>query len=301
MIQSDALSRRPDLCPDEDHDNEDMTILPESLFISLIDTDLQQRISSCKEYDHDAADALKLLLEDGLPSNRSDLQDWTVEKHDDIQLMFYKGKNYIPDNLELHREIVKRHHDDLTAGHPGEVETFNAVSEHYWWPGMRTFVKTYVKGCGTCQQFKINRQPVKPSLLPITGPESARPFTQLSIDFITDLPRSDEYDSIMVVVDHGLTKGVILEPCNKTITAEQTVEAFIRRVFANYGLPDKLISDRGPQFAAKTFRDVLEHLKIDSALSTAFHPQTDGGTERVNQEIEAYLAIYCSANPMTWN
>jgi hypothetical protein len=103
------------------------------------------------------------------------------------------------------------------------------------------------------------------------------------------------------VVDHGLTKGVILEPCNKTITAKQTADAFIRRVFANYGLPDKLISDRGPQFASKTFRDLLERLRINSALSTAFHPQTDGGTERVNQEVEAYLAIYCSANPATWS
>ena len=179
MIQSDALSRRPDLCPDEDHDNEDVTMLPDNLFISLIDLDLQRKISASKEYDHDAADALKLLLDNRLPNTRSDLQDWSIENQDDIQLLFYKGKNYIPQDLELRREIVKRYHDDLTAGHPGEMETFNAVNEHYWWPGMRTFVKTYIKGCGVCQQFKINRHPSKPSLLPVDGPKSSRPPLKL--------------------------------------------------------------------------------------------------------------------------
>ena len=120
------------------------------------------------------------------------------------------------------------------------------------------------------------------------------------MDFITDLPPSKGYDSILVVVDHGLTKGVVLEPCHKTITAEETAQLFLNRVFSRFGLPDKFISDRGPQFAARVFRDLCKLLKIDSALSTAFHPQTDGGTERVNQEIEAYLSIYCTMNPETW-
>jgi transposase InsO family protein len=105
----------------------------------------------------------------------------------------------------------------------------------------------------------------------------------------------------MAVVDHGLTKGVILEPCNKTITTEQMAEVFLQRIFANFGLPDKVISDRGPQFISKVFRDLLERLKIEPALSTTSHPQTDGSTERVNQEIEAYLSIYCAANPSTWS
>ena len=120
------------------------------------------------------------------------------------------------------------------------------------------------------------------------------------MDFITDLPLSQGFNAIMVVVNHGLTKGVILEPCKKTISAEETANIILNCVFAQYGLPDKTISNRGPQFAAKVFRELCQLLGILLTMSTAFHPQTNGAMERVNQEIEAYLSIYCTANPETW-
>ena len=165
---------------------------------------------------------------------------------------------------------------------------------------MRTFVKTYVKGCGVCQQFKINRHPSKPSLLPVDGPKSSRPFAQCSMDLITDLPPSKGYDSILSVADHGLTKGVILLPCNKTITADQVADLLLDNLYKRFGLPDKMISDRGPQFASQAFRELLNKLGIKSSLSTAYHPQSDGTTERFNQEIEVYLSIYCISNPESW-
>ena len=120
------------------------------------------------------------------------------------------------------------------------------------------------------------------------------------MDFITDLPPVDGFDSILVVVDQGLTKGVILTPCNKTITAEETGKLLLENLYKRFGLPDKIISDRGPQFASKSFVELLKLLGITSALSTAYHPQTDGTTEQVNQEIEAYLSIYCTSHPKDW-
>src|SRR6202453_3403350 len=120
------------------------------------------------------------------------------------------------------------------------------------------------------------------------------------MDLITDLPPADGHDSILVVVDQGLSKGVILLPCNKTITSEDTARLLLENLYKRFGLPDKIISDRGPQFASKAFVELLKLLGIRSALSTAFHPQTDGTTERVNQEIEAYLSIYCTAHPEEW-
>src|ERR1700710_3257465 len=168
MIQSDALSRRPDLCPDDDNSfNSDKTMLSDDLFIRLIDTELQQQIANSTDMDADARDALTTLLSDGPRQAKRDLEDWTLEQEDDRSLLFYKGKNYIPQNTDLRRSIVARYHDAMTAGHPGEIETFNAVHEHYWWPGLRPFVKNYVKGCATCQQFKINRHPAKPALVAI--------------------------------------------------------------------------------------------------------------------------------------
>lgn len=302
MVQSDALSRRPDLCPETDDDNKDITLLPEGLFIRLIDTELQERILGAKKMDFDAADAIKLLFED-TPDARRDMDSWTVETKDGQNMLFYKGKAYIPDDLELRREVVRKHHDVITAGHPGELATFNSIADNYYWPGMRTFVKKYVKGCAECQQFKINRNPTKVSLNPIPASGAKRPFAQISWDLITDLPKSGDhkYDSILVVVDHGLTKGVILTPCKKTIKADGVADILLRKIYTRFGLPDKIISDRDPRFTAHAFQELLKRLEIQSAMSTTAHPQTDGATERSNQEIEAYLSIYCTLHPETWS
>jgi len=300
MIQSDALSRRPDLCPDDDTDNENITMLPDDMFLNLIDTELQNKIAMTDDLDTNAAEALKLLLESAPTAMTAGLDDWKVENANGRNILFYKGKNYIPRNTELRREIVKSFHDHETAGHPGEISTYNAVRQHYWWPGLRSFVKNYVQGCGTCQQFKIDRTPSKPAYLPTEGAKSLRPFANCSMDLITDLPLADGFDSILVVVDQGLSKGVILMPCNKTLTSEGTAKLLLENLYKRFGLPDKIISDRGPQFASKAFIELLKLLGIKSALSTAYHPQTDGTTERVNQEIEAYLSIYCSSHPEDW-
>jgi Integrase zinc binding domain len=185
----------------------------------------------------------------------------------------------VPQNEELRRNITKMFHDRETAGHPGEIETFNSIKGNYWWPGMRTFVKNYVKGCGSCQQFKIDRHPSKPAFIPTEGAKSTRPFAYCLMDFITDLPLVKGFDSILVVVDQGLSKGLILIPCNKTITTEGTSKLLLDNLYKRFGLPDKIISDRDPLFASRTFLELLKLLGVTSALSTAFHPQTDGTTE----------------------
>ena len=98
--------------------------------------------------------------------------------------------------------------------------------------------------------------------MPIPPAKSLRPFSQISADFITDLPESNGYNSILSVVDHGFTKGVILIPCTKEITAEQTAQLLVDNLFKRFGLPEKMISDRGPQFAAQVFRHFLQLLEI---------------------------------------
>jgi RNase H-like domain found in reverse transcriptase/Integrase zinc binding domain len=156
MVQSDALSRRPDYGTDEQMEEEDKVVLPDNLFINLLDTELQERILNGKELDLDVKNAIKTLMEEGPTSLKNNLQDWKIEEIDGWKTIFFKGKNYIPKDLELRRDIVRMYHDHETAGHPGELETYNGIRQNYWWPGLRTFVKNYVQGCGTCQQFKIN-------------------------------------------------------------------------------------------------------------------------------------------------
>ena len=277
MVQSDALSRRPDLCPEEDNDNQDIVMLPDDMFLNLIDLELQRKIAISDDLDGNAAEALKLLLEEAPTSMTAGLNDWTIDKTDGRNILFYKGKNYIPRNTELRREIVQNFHDHETAGHPGEIGTYNAVRQHYWWPGLRTFVKNYVQGCGICQQFKIDRSPSKPTYIPTEGAKSLRPFANCSMDLITDLPPADGYDSILVVVDQGLSKGVILVPCNKTLTSEDTARLLLENLYKRFGLPDKIISDRGPQFASIRIHRTLETFRDQIGI------------------------IYCLSPPNRWN
>jgi hypothetical protein len=160
--------------------------------------------------------------------------------------------------------------------------------------------KNYVQGCGICQQFKVNRSPSNPAYIAIEGANNTSPFAKCSMDLITDLPPVEGYDSILVVVDRGLLKGVILCPCAKTITWEGTATLLQDNLFKRFGLPDEIITDRDPRFAAHTFQELLKLLNIKSNLTTAYHPQSDGATKRVNQEIEAYLSIYCMSHPEDW-
>ena len=136
--------------------------------------------------------------------------------------------------------------------------------------------------------------------MPTEGATTLQPFANCSMDLITDLPLVDGFDSILVMIEQGLSKGVILLPCNKTITSEGTAQLLLENLYKRFRLPDKIILDRGPQFASKALIELLKLLGIKSALSTAYHPQTDGTTERTNQEIEAYLSIYCASHPEEW-
>jgi Integrase zinc binding domain len=299
MILSDALSRRPDHCPEEDETKEEILLL-DDLFLNLLDINLRDRITKNKEYDFDVTKAIELLQEERPMGIQNNLEDWRIEEVDDQKTIFYKGKQYVPKDQELQQDILKLFHDHEMAGHPGELETYNLVKQHYWWPGLWIFVKNYVKGCRICQQFKIDWNPSHPSFIPVEGAISAWPFAHCSMDLITDLPPAEGSDSILVVVDQGLSKGVILCPTTKTVTMDGIGDLLHENLYKWFGLPDKMISDWGPQFVAKAFRAMLSRLGVNLVLSTAYHPQTDGTTERVNQEIEAYLAIYCHFHLETW-
>uniref|UniRef100_A0A0W0GBE0 Reverse transcriptase-rnase h-integrase n=1 Tax=Moniliophthora roreri TaxID=221103 RepID=A0A0W0GBE0_MONRR len=120
------------------------------------------------------------------------------------------------------------------------------------------------------------------------------------MDLITDLPLVNNMDSILVMVDHTATKGVIFIPCNKKIDATGTAELLFEHVYKRFGLLDKIISDQDPQFAAEVFREMGRILGIKQMLSTTYHSQMDGETERVNQEVEIYLWFFCAKEQTKW-
>ena len=117
-----------------------------------------------------------------------------------------------------------------------------------------------------------------PTLSPLPS-SCTRPFQQLSVDLVTGLPPSHSFDLLLVMVDHGLSKGVILILCNKDIDAKRVAELFFKHVFLCFGLHDHLISDHRPQFASAFAMELACILGYNVKLSTAYHPQTNGETE----------------------
>lgn len=212
--------------------------------------------------------------------------------------LILRGKKiYIPDT-PIRLEILKERHDSPAAGHFGTHKTLELVSRDFWWPGWRKFVKEYVKSCDVCNRAKTSRHQPHGLLHPLPVPNG--PWKSISMDFITDLPTSNSHDTILVMVDR-FTKMAHFAACNKSISAEETAELVLQHVVRLHGLPDDIVTDRGPQFTSKFWSRLFELFGTRVKLSTAFHPQTDGQTERVNQVLEQYLRCYVNYQQDNWS
>jgi len=158
-------------------------------------------------------------------------------------------------------------------------------------------VKQYIEGCNACQRNKNRTEQPAGKLIPNSIPE--KPWTHILADFITKLPLAQGYDSILVVVDQ-LTKMVHFILTTEKTSAEGLVRLFRDNVWKLHRLPESIILDRGPQFAAGLMRELNRMLEIMSKLSMAFHPQTDRQMERMNQELEQYLRMFINHRQEQW-
>lgn len=198
---------------------------------------------------------------------------------------------------ELKLNIMKSRHDSPSAGHQGRLRTFDLIAREYYWEGMRKEISDYVDRCDTCQRNKSPRHKPFGLLQPLPIP--FRPWSSISMDFIVKLPKSKGFDSIFVVVCR-LTKQSHFIPCKESMNSSDLADLFIANIFKYHGLPDDIISDRGPVFRSKFWISLLSKLKVTSKLSSAFHPETDGQTERVNQCLEQYLRCYINYSQDDW-
>jgi hypothetical protein len=204
---------------------------------------------------------------------------------------------------EQRAQIIKERHDDKTAGHPGINKTMELITRDFIWPGLRKDVTEYIQKCDTCAKAKHARHKPYGKLQSPPMPEQA--WSSIALDFITKLPKSKEpltgisYDSILVIVDR-LTKYVHLVPYLESSTAEDLAYSFIKTIFAQHGMPDEIISDRDKLFTSQFWQSLMDQLGTKHKLSTAYHPQTDGQTERTNQTIEQYLRCYLNYQQNDW-
>jgi hypothetical protein len=146
-------------------------------------------------------------------------------------------------NDELRRGVISLFHDHKASGHPGITKTLQLIAPYYWWPNMKTFVTKYIKGCAICQMSKINCNPAHPPLFPISPIENARPFETIALDFITKLPPSGGYDTILTIMDTDCSKASIFLPCHETIDSEGVAALYAAHVTPHYSIPRKVISD----------------------------------------------------------
>ena len=202
---------------------------------------------------------------------------------------------------EFQKGLLETYHDCETAGHPGVNRTYHQMSCDYWWPELRKFVQSDVKGCGICQQNKVNTHPNRPVLNPIPPPKNPEPFKVISVDLITKLPKSKGSDAILTITDQGSTKAVILIPCYKTMGAEQLARLYKEQAFPFIRIPSKLISDQDVQFTSQLFREMCKQLGVQQNISLAYHPEMDGQSERTNQTIETALRIFGNFWQNNWS
>ena len=211
-------------------------------------------------------------------------------------LIFYKGRTYIPQNLDLRKQIVQLCHNPPAAGHPRQRGTRELVSRLYWWPGLTTFVNKYVTGCDASQRNKPACHP-RTILQPHEVPNG--PWQMIGVDLVTGLPPIEGYDAIAVYIDH-YSKQVHVIPTHSEVDVEGIADIHYREVFCLHGVPTKIVSDRGPQFAAQLTQALYHKLGITHALTTAYHPQSNGQTERANQEVKRHLRLFTNARQDNW-
>ena len=215
------------------------------------------------------------------------------------ELLLYQNRWVVPASTELRLRILRECHDSKVAGHFGTYKTLEGIKSNFYWAKMDTDVRDYVRSCDICQRDKASRHAKYGLLQSLEIPH--RPWQDISMDFITGLPVSDGFDKIWVIVDL-LTKMAHFIPLKSGEVSPGPIlaQAFAKEIWRLHGLPSSIISDRDTQFTSKFWGSLTELLGIRLRMSTAFHPQTDGQTERVNQTLEEYLRHYTNYQQDDW-
>lgn len=210
--------------------------------------------------------------------------------------MKFRGRRWVPDAEPLRTNIIQHAHDSTVTGHPGREPTYSLVSREYFWPNMSKDIRRFVRNCNICGRTKAWREQKKGLLKPLPVPD--RMWQEVSMDFITDLPESEGCTNMLVIVDR-LSKAIILEGMKK-IDKETVAWTLVRHLVGKHGFPRAITSDRGSQFVNDMWERACALTGIQRRLSTAYHPETDGSTERTNSTVEAYIRAYTSYDQKDW-
>src|SRR5688500_12661692 len=218
---------------------------------------------------------------------------------DEQGTVWFKDRMCVPDIESLRETILKEAHDSDYSIHPGSTKMYQDLKRKYWWYELKRDVAAHVAMCDVCQRVKAEHQRPAGLLHPLKIPEWK--WEEIGMDIITGLPRTQKgYDAIWVIVDR-LTKVAHFIPVKTTYKGSQLAELYMARMVCLHGVPKKIVSDRGSQFTSRFWRSFHENMSTKLNFSTAYHPQTDGQTERTNQVLEDMLRACALQHGGSWD
>ncbi|GJV10538.1 putative reverse transcriptase domain-containing protein [Tanacetum coccineum] len=201
--------------------------------------------------------------------------------------MCLNARSWLPCYGDLRTVIMHESHKSKYSIHPGSDKMYQDMKKLYWWPNMKANIATYVSKCLTCAKVKAEHQ--RPSGLLVQPEIPQWKWDNIMMDFVTKLPKSSQgYDTIWVIVDR-LTKSAIFMPMRETDPMDKLARMYLKEVVMKHGIPVSIICDRDPRFASNFWRSLQKALGTSLDMSTAYHPQTDGQSERTIQTLEDML------------
>ncbi|KAL4007857.1 hypothetical protein ACER0C_001709 [Sarotherodon galilaeus] len=206
------------------------------------------------------------------------------------------GRLFVPSAVRA--RVLLWLHTARFACHPGVRRMVSLLRRSFWWPSLVVDAREYVAACEVCARSKSCHQAPSGLLLPLPVP--SRPWSHVALDFVTGLPRSSGHSVILTIVDR-FSKAAHFVPLPKLPSALETAHLLVVHVFRLHGIPRDIVSDRGPQFVSRVWRGFCAALGVGVSLSSGYHPQSNGQTERTNQQLESALCCVVSANPASWS
>ena len=227
------------------------------------------------------------ILAESSEDNFPDQGKWQVQ---DGVIFSAAGQILLPKEDELRTFVISEAHDSPLGGHFGQAKTLEKIRRLWHWRGLAQDVKDYVASCPLCQHMKHSNVKARGLLKPILA---ERPWQIVTMDLVGKFaPSSGKLNTHCLVIVDKFSKFVLLEAVPETLTSEQTAEIFLRRVVSVFGVPSVVITDRGTQFSARVWKQLLEKIGSAAALASSHHPQTDGQSERAIQTFLRLLRSY---------
>ena len=207
-----------------------------------------------------------------------------------------RNRLFVPESVR--GQVLRWGHSSQFACHPGASRTSHFIRQRFWWPTLESDIREFVAACEVCARSKTSHRPPAGLLRPLPIP--GRLWSHVALDFVTGLPTSQGNNTILTIVDR-FSKMVHFTALPKLPSAAETADLLVSQVVQLHGIPQDIVSDRGPQFTSRVWQAFCRGIGATVSLSSGYHPQTNGQAERANQVLEATLGCVTTSNPASWS